>query len=318
MLNKKIFDYEVDDYMELYVLIKSADERMARNNKPFLALELQDTSGEIRSQIWDVSDSEIARYQPGRVIWVSGKREDFNGIPQLRLQKIRLASDGEPSNPELYVKRAPVKKEDMIEKVNQAIFQITNVNQNRIVRHILGKYQKDFFSSPAAKKIHHAFAGGLAYHTVSMLNLGKAIADYYPHIDRSLLYAGLILHDLAKVKELSGPLATEYTLKGQLIGHIVMISEEVSKACQELKIDENDEDVILLKHVLLAHHGELEYGSPVRPQVLEGEIIHYIDQIDAKINMVSEALSVTNPGEFTQRLFAMDHRAFYKPHSYEE
>lgn len=317
-MNKKIFDYQIDDHMELYVLIKSADERMARNNKPFLALELQDTSGEIRSQIWNVSDSEIARYQPGRVIWVSGKREDYNGIPQLRLSKIRLASDNEPNNPELYVKRAPVKKEDMVEQINQAIFKITNSNLNRIIRHLMGQYQREFFSAPAAKKNHHAFAGGLAYHTVSMLNLGRAIADYYPHIDRSLLYAGLILHDLGKVFELSGPLATEYTLDGQLIGHIVMISEEVSKACQELKIDEKSEDIVLLKHVLLAHHGELEYGSPVRPQLLEAEIIHYIDQIDAKINMVIDALEVTNQGEFTQRLWAMENRSFYKPYNYEE
>lgn len=316
-MNKKIFDYDIDEYMELYVLIKSADERMARNNKPFLALELQDTSGQIRSQIWNVSDSEMARYQPGRVIWVSGKREDFNGIPQLRLQKIRLATESEPSNPELYIKRAPAKKEVMMEQIDQAIFQITNAHQNRIVRHLMKQYREDFFQAPAAKKNHHAFAGGLAYHTVSMLNLGKAIADYYPHVDRSLLYSGLILHDLGKIFELSGPLATEYTLEGQLIGHIVMISELVSEACKELKIDENSEDVVLLKHVLLAHHGELEYGSPVRPQVLEAEIIHYIDQIDAKINMITDALEITDSEEFTQRLWAMDNRSFYKPYTYE-
>lgn len=312
-LSKKLFDYQVDDQLEIFLLIKSADEKIARNNKPYLALQLQDTSGEVRAQIWDVSESEVNRYQPGRVVWVQGKREDYNGIPQLRLNKIRLANDSDPSNPELYVKRAPLKKEEMVSRLNDAIFQITNSNLNRIVRHLLNQYQKDFLSAPAAKTNHHAFSGGLAYHTVSMLYLGQAIADYYPNINRSLLYAGLILHDLGKVFELSGPLATEYTVEGNLIGHIVMISEEISKACQQLKIDESLEEVVLLKHVVLSHHGELEYGSPVRPQIKEAEIIHHIDQIDAKLNMLEEALSQTEPGEYTQRLWAMDNRSFYKP-----
>ncbi|WP_018659412.1 3'-5' exoribonuclease YhaM family protein [Allofustis seminis] len=312
-MSKLIYDYRLDEYVDIYLLIQSADKKEARNGKPFLALELQDTSGQIRAQIWDVDESEVERYRPGRVVRVEGKREDFNGTPQLRLQRIRLAHEGEPTNPELYMQRAPKKKEELYDFLNSKIFEITNVNMNRIVRHILNQYNQEFFSASAAKVVHHAYVGGLSYHTVSMLHMAEAVTQYYPDINKSLLYSGIILHDIGKIKELSGPLATEYTLAGQLQGHIVMMSEEISKACQALNIDENAEDVIVLKHVILAHHGKLEFGSPVEPQVREAEILHLIDVLDANINILNENLAKTRPGEYSQRIWAMDNRKFYKP-----
>ncbi|MER2064386.1 MAG: HD domain-containing protein, partial [Alkalibacterium sp.] len=169
-----------------------------------------------------------------------------------------------------------------------------------------------FFQSPAAKTNHHAFMGGLAFHTVSMLRIARSLSEIYSDLDVSLLFSGIILHDVGKVVELSGPTATDYTLEGKLIGHIVMINEDIVRACKELKIDEDHEDVLLLKHTVLAHHGELEYGSPVRPLIPEAEMIHYIDQIDAKMNMISSALRKTEPGEFSERVWAMNNRSFYK------
>lgn len=312
-MSKLIYDYQLDEFVEAYLLIQAADEREARNGKPFLALELQDTSGQIRAQIWDVDENEVERYQPGRVVHVEGKREDFNGIPQLRLQRIRLAYEGEPTDPELYMKRSPIAKEDLYHTLTDKVAEINQPTLKEIVRYILNKYSKEFFSASAAKVVHHAFVGGLAYHTVSMLHLADTIVNYYPGIDQSLLYSGIILHDIGKIKELSGPLATEYTLAGQLEGHIVMMSEEISKACAELDIDENSEEVVVLKHMILAHHGKLEFGSPVLPQVREAEILHLIDTMDANINILNDALEKTTPGEFSPRIWAMDNRKFYKP-----
>lgn len=312
-MDKKLYEHAMDETVELYLLIKSVAERKTRTGKPFLTITFQDTSGEMTGNLWDVSAEEIEKYQPARVVHVKGKREEYNGQPQLRVDKIRLAEDSEPNNPELYVKRAPINREEMIEKLNEIIFEITTPNLNRIVRYLLNKYSKSFFHAPAAKSNHHAFNGGLAYHTISMLELAQTVANYYPNINRPLLYAGLILHDLGKVMELTGPTATEYTLEGQLIGHIVLIDQEIVLACEELEIDTDSEDVLLLRHVILAHHGELEFGSPVRPQVKEAEIIHYLDQLDAKINMMEEELSKTAPGEFTHKIWAMENRRFYKP-----
>ena len=146
-----------------------------------------------------------------------------------------------------------------------------------------------------------------------MVRLADAIGDIYPQLNKSLLFAGIMLHDLAKVIELSGPDDTEYTVRGNLIGHIALIDEEITKVLLELKIDDSKEDVIVLRHVILSHHGLLEYGSPVRPRIMEAEIIHMIDNLDAEMMMMTGALAKVGEGEMTSRIFAMDNRSFYKP-----
>ena len=146
-----------------------------------------------------------------------------------------------------------------------------------------------------------------------MLELAKSVSDQYMELNRSLLYAGVILHDIGKVKELSGPIGTEYTLAGNLLGHIVMVDEEITKACAELNISEDDEEVLVLKHVVLAHHGLLEYGSPVRPKIMEAEILHHLDNLDASMQMMLGALKQVEPGEYTERIFGLDNRNFYLP-----
>lgn len=146
-----------------------------------------------------------------------------------------------------------------------------------------------------------------------MIRIADTLSTIYPNLNKSLLFAGIMLHDLAKVIELTGPEHTEYTLKGNLIGHIALIDEEITKAIITLGIDDNKEEVIILRHVVLSHHGLLEYGSPVRPKIMEAEIIHMIDNIDAEMMMMTTALNRVEPGENTNRLFAMDNRSFYKP-----
>ena len=154
---------------------------------------------------------------------------------------------------------------------------------------------------------------GLAYHTATMVRLADSIGDIYPELNKNLLFAGIMLHDLAKVIELTGPEHTEYTVRGNLIGHIALIDEEITKVLMELNIDDTREDVVVLRHVILSHHGQLEYGSPVRPRIMEAEIIHMIDNLDASMMMMTTALNLVGPGEMTNRLFAMDNRSFYKP-----
>lgn len=313
MMEKKLYDYSVDESFELYLLIKSADIRVAKNGKKFIAFTFQDTSGQMDGKFWDASEDEITSLTPGKVVNISGKRELYQGNPQIKLFKIRTTKAGEPTSPELFIERAPLKKEDMMEELNETLFEITNANMNRIVRFLLNHYQKDFFQYPAAKRFHHAFVGGLAFHTISMLRIGKTIANQYEEINKPLLYSGIILHDLGKVIELSGPISTEYTLEGNLLGHIVIIDELITKACLSLKIDDKSEDVLLLKHMVLSHHGKLDYGSPVRPKLRESEILFMIDNLDATVTMLNSSLNRTEPGEFTERIFGLDNRVFYKP-----
>ncbi|MBP1047245.1 HD domain-containing protein [Enterococcus sp. BWM-S5] len=310
---KKIRELAIDEVFELFLLIKNADVRTAKNGKKFIAFTFQDTSGTIDGKYWDASDEEIQRFESGKVVMLNGKREVYQGNPQVKIIHMRLARPEEPNQPALYMERAPLKREDMVEEINQTVFEITNAHWQRIVRHLLTKYQKEFFDFPAAKRNHHAFAHGLAYHTLTMLRLGKAICNEYEELNAPLLYAGIILHDLGKVKELSGAMSTEYTLAGNLIGHLVLVDEEITSACQALKIDETDEDVTILRHMVLSHHGLLEYGSPVRPRIMEAEILHQIDNMDASIQMMLTSIRQTEPGTYTDRIFGMDNRSFYVP-----
>ena len=313
MTTKKLFDYQNDENLALFVLIKAADVRVAKNGKQFIAFTFQDQSGQISGKYWDASDEDVAKFTAGQVIHLQGKRELYQNNPQVKIYKLRLTTGDEPQTVDQFIPKAPVQVTEMQDEFGAMLFEITNPNWQRLVRHLMQKHQAEFFSFPAAKTNHHAFSGGLAYHTLSMLRLAKTIAAQYPQIDEALLYAGVILHDLGKTLELSGPVSTEYTVRGNLIGHIVLVDEEIVRACDTLKIDVNAEDMLLLRHVILAHHGLMEYGSPVRPQVLEAEVLHQIDELDASITMMTQSLQHAEAGQFTERLFAMDGRRFYRP-----
>lgn len=303
--------YDVGEQVDVLLLIKSSVRGIASNGKPFLTLMLQDQSGEIEAKVWDVSKEDEQRYAPEQIVKVAGDILNYKGRIQLKLKQIRVLQPSEAPDISEFVERAPIPKQEMQETITQYVFEMTNPNIQRITRHLLKKYQDRFLEYPAATKNHHEFVSGLAYHVVSMLNLAKVIANLYPSLDTDLLYAGVILHDLGKVIELSGPISTTYTVEGNLLGHISIMVSEISKAADELKIE--GEEVVILQHIVLSHHGKEEWGSPKPPMIREAEILHYIDNLDAKMNMMDRALSRVKPGEFSDRIFALDNRSFYKP-----
>ena len=186
--------------------------------------------------------------------------------------------------------------------------------KNAIYRNItialLEDCDRDFFAYPAASRIHHDFVGGLATHVLGMMKLGEYFATLYPMLDRDLLISGIIVHDIGKLTELSGPVITEYTLEGKLLGHISIMQAKIAQKAEQLGY--SGEEVTLLKHMVLAHHGEYEYGSPVLPMIPEAEMLHYIDNIDARMNILDKEFVKTQSGDFTQRIFAMENRSFYK------
>lgn len=310
---KKLFDYQNGADLTLPVLIKSAEVRIAKNGKKFIAFNFQDGSGHISAKFWDASEADIEQFKAGEVALLHGKRELYQGNPQIKIYNLRLATQEEGNNPANYQEHAPESADDMGEELNAFLFEITNANWNRIVRRLLADHKQAFLTYPAAKSNHHAFTGGLAFHTLSILRLCKSVAEQYSSVNKSLLYAGAILHDLGKTLELSGPVSTEYTMEGNLIGHIVLVDEALVQAAQTLKIDIHQEDMVMLRHMILAHHGLLEYGSPVRPELLEAQILHNLDDMDAQINMLTTAYQHVDPGTFTERLFGMDNRRFYRP-----
>jgi 3'-5' exoribonuclease len=310
-MSKGIVYYNAGEQIELFLLVKNAVKGIASNGKPFLTLIFQDKSGEIEAKLWDVSEGDEKRFSPETIVKVNGDILNYRGRNQLRIRQIRPASPTDSVKLADFLETAPISQDEMMGKITQYIFEMKNPNIQRITRYLLKKHQSAFLEYPAATKNHHEFVSGLAYHVVSMLDLAKSIAELYPSLDKDLLYAGVILHDLGKVIELSGPISTVYTIEGNLLGHITIMVNEIGKASEELSI--TGEEVTILQHMVLSHHGKAEWGSPKPPLIKEAEILHYIDNLDAKMNMLDRALERAKPGEFTERVFALDNRSFYKP-----
>ncbi|MCP3741610.1 3'-5' exoribonuclease YhaM [Rossellomorea sp. BNER] len=308
---KGITHFAVGDTIDLYLLIKNATKGITNTGKPFLTLILQDKSGEMEAKLWDSSEIDEKQYIPQAIVKVSGDVQSYRGKSQLKIRQIRPTSTSDSVKVSDFLETAPISTDEITSKITQYIFEMKNPNIQRITRHLIKKYQQAFLEYPAATKNHHEFISGLAYHVVSMLDLSKVIAGLYPSLDKDLLYSGVILHDLGKVIELSGPVSTTYTVEGNLLGHITIMVNEIGKAAEELDI--KGEEVMVLQHLVLSHHGKAEWGSPKPPMIKEAEILHYIDNLDAKMNMLDRALDRANPGEFTERVFALDNRSFYKP-----
>lgn len=310
-MKKGLVHHRVGDSLELYLLIKSVTKGITQAGKPYLTLIFQDKTGDIEAKLWDCKKEDEEQYIAGAIVKVTGEVMSYRGRNQLKIFAIRLASESDNVNVEDFLETAPLSQEEMMEIITQYVFKLKNPKIQRITRYLLNKHHKAFLQYPAATKNHHEYVSGLAYHVVSMLKLANAIAELYPSLDTDLLYAGVILHDLGKVTELSGAVAASYTTEGILLGHISIVMSEITEAAKELDID--GEEVTVLKHLVLSHHGKAEWGSPKPPLIKEAEILHYIDNIDAKMNMLDRALARVEEGEFTERVFALDNRSFYKP-----
>ena len=232
-----LYDIQTGEDFNLFLLIKSAEVKIARTGKPFIAFSFQDQSGSMDGMYWSATDEEIAKFQTGKVVFVRGMRDSYQGKSQVKIKQLRLAEEGEPNDPSLYLERVEVKREDIKREIDEAIFLIREPNIVRIVHKILNTVEEDFYSYPAAKRFHHAMVGGLSFHTVSMLRIAKSLLKIYPDLNASLLISGIILHDIGKTIELSGPVSTEYTLKGKMMGHIVIMSELIDQACREININ---------------------------------------------------------------------------------
>lgn len=299
------------DSVSHFALIKSATKGVTSGGKPFLTLILQDKTGDIEAKLWDATPQAEAEFIADVIVKVEGDVTSFRGKSQLRIKGLRIASSADPVNKSDLVMTAPVEVEAMMETMTQYIFDIKNATIQRLTRALLKKHQEAFYAYPAAVRNHHEYFSGLSYHVVSMLHLAKSMASLYPSLDTDLLYAGVILHDMGKVIELSGPTGTTYTLEGKLLGHITIMINEIADMAKEIGVE--GEEVLILQHMVLSHHSKPEWGSPIPPLVKEAEILHMLDNLDAKMNMMNRSLEKTKPGEFTERLFAMDQRALYQP-----
>lgn len=210
-----------------------------------------------------------------------------------------------------YYEFSPLLTKDLKETIEGYLNSIKNKDIKEITKRLYNEYQKGFYTYPAAIRFHHAYIGGLAYHTKTMLDLAVRFMEVYPFINRDLVVSAIILHDLCKIDELSGFEGGEYTKEGQLVGHLVLIAQKVMLTAQKLGI-EDKEEVLMLNHILLSHHGLPNFGAARRPQTAEALLVWYVDTIDSKFTVLGEILEETEEGTFTQSISVIDKSKFYK------
>ena len=297
-----------------YFLVLVKQQRTTRQGKPYLSLTLGDKTGQIEARIWDPNDSRIARdFDQGDIVKVRASASRYDERLQMKIENLRRALPGE------------AEKADMLPSTTQSVAVLwsqlesfvasfQNADLKRLLEAILadeavaGAYRE----APAAKQLHHAWLGGLLEHVVSLLGLADRVAGHYPLLDRDLLLTGVILHDIGKVRELSWDLGFEYTVEGILLGHIQMGVEMVERAIDGLE-GFPPRLRTLVVHMILSHHGKLEFGSPKLPMIPEAIALNFVDDLDAKIQaMQGEFDKCAREGraadELTGKVWALDQR----------
>jgi 3'-5' exoribonuclease len=284
MSKQYIAELKDRDAVDSVFMVKEKTMAMAKNGKPYMNLRFMDKSGDIDGKLWDNVDQLDKTFQKGDFVKIRGTASLYMGKMQLVAKEIkRLDDDGvDLAN---FVPVSPVPQAEMRAELARVVASLANLHLKSLMDAFCGdaEFMAGYCKAPAAKGMHHVYIGGLLEHSLSVVRLVDAMVPLYPDLNRDLLVVGALLHDLGKVAELSYDRAFEYTDEGRLIGHISIGVEMLTERIVTIP-GFSRELAMLLKHLLLSHHGQYEYGSPKRPKTVEATILHYLDDMDSKIN----------------------------------
>ena len=297
--------------VEGFVLVKHCDKKSAKNGSVYLDLTLADKSGEINAKMWDYREGAFLP-ENNSVVKVRGVIASYNGVPQMRIDRIRAIWDSDNVNMAEIIPSSDYDGAYMLSVIKGKVLDFKNEQLKKLVTAVLGEYGAKMLDCPAAFRLHHAIRGGLLMHTLSIVKLCECVSSIYPTVDRELLISGAILHDVCKVDEFAlsaAGLVDGYTPEGTLIGHLVMGAMAIDRIARANDIDR--ETAMLIEHMLISHHGEPEFGAAVRPLFLEAEILSELDSLDANIYEIESCLADVSPHEFSQRQWALHDRKFY-------
>ena len=314
--NKLIAGMHTGDDVEGFYVLKDAFLKTTAAGKPFLSGVLADRSGTIALKVWDYSGRIGANAaDTGRIVKIRGQVSEFKGAPQLTAGRIRMADGNDQYDVSALVPVAPIDPDERLQEIRRLIDSMEDADYQSVARTMLERHLEAFRSIPAAKSVHHSFLSGLLMHTSNMLRLVDYLSGLYAGIiDRSLLLTGTLLHDFAKEREFTFSglgMVTDYSLSGQLIGHLVMGAQEVQQCAESLGLPQ--EKSLLLQHMILSHHGEPDFGAAVRPMCAEAELLSLIDLVDSRMEIYAEALQELPEGTFSGRIFALD-KKIYRHH----
>lgn len=299
--------------VEGFAVIKQCEKKMTKNGSYYLDLVLSDKDGEIFAKLWDYNEAAHGKYETDMFIKIRGVISQYNGHDQLKIDRIRPVIESDNVNVSDFVKSADYSGEEMFNHLLSLVNAFKDEDLKKVVSYLLEENKEKILYFPAAFRLHHAIRCGLLMHTASIVKLCESICKVYPFVNRELLLSGAILHDIAKTVEFDVKetgIASGYTVPGNLLGHLVMGAMMVKEASQKLNID--SEKSMLLQHMILSHHGEPEFGAAVRPLFLEAELLSQLDLMDARVYEIMDAVNGIEKGEFTNRLWALEDRKFYK------
>lgn len=323
---------EMNENEEVYGNFLVADSKRCMDNRGvvYMVATLQDNSGTIESRKWNATPEEEAILAKGKVVYVKGFVNRYNNALQFRINEVDRVNEENIVWADL-IASAPVPAKVLKAKLQAYLDSIQDKDVRMLVDELLKRFQKRFESWPAAVRNHHDYISGLLYHSITMADMACKAAEVYPTINRDVLLAGTIIHDIGKTVELSGAHATSFTLEGKLLGHISIGQAELRRAAKDLGMyayDELSEEervethplyhkkeiAVILEHMILSHHGQPDFGSPVRPLTREALVLSIIDDLDAKMMILDKAYAGVALGASTAKLFNMDERYFYKPY----
>ncbi|MCR5388461.1 MAG: HD domain-containing protein [Lachnospiraceae bacterium] len=292
-----IKDLKENSRISAVYMLKSRNQLLTKTGRAYESLSLQDKTGVLSGKIWDPDSSGIEDVDAPNFVEVMGDIVSFNGALQLNIRRIRKADEG-AYDPSDYTPASEYNRDEMFDKLKGYIGKVENPYLKQVLNMVFfedATFEKRFKNHSAAKSVHHGFVGGLVEHTLSVVELCAGFAEHYPLLNKDLLISAAALHDIGKLYELSGFPENDYTDEGQLLGHI-MIGVEIVGDCIK-KIDGFPRGLANeLKHCIIAHHGELEFGSPKKPAIPEAVALHFADNLDAKMETMKEVFANAQPG----------------------
>ena len=299
-----------------YFIVKTVAVKVGSNKKAYLDLLLADKTGEISAKKWDIADEELPGLQKikeGSVIKVKALVTEWNGMKQLRVSRIRQTSAEDNIVMMEYIKAAPEDAEEMYGYIRGKAEAFCDIDLRNICLKLLDDNREKLMYYPAAQKNHHAEMAGLLYHVKRMLMMAERACEVYTNLNRELVMAGVILHDMEKINEIESNelgISTGYSFEGKMLGHLIQGVKTIDRLASQFGVSK--EKAVMLEHMILSHHYEPEFGSPKKPLFPEAEMLHYLDMIDAKMFDMQEAVEKTEPGHFSDRVWTLDNRTIYR------
>ena len=304
-----------DDLLNEPFLLEDVVRRETKDGRPFLLSTFRDKTGAMGGVFWDVPDDIDIWVRPGMVTLVTGRVSSYKNALQIAATDLNPVNEADMTD---FLPASGRPTEEMIAELRQVIEGL-ETPYRELVSHLLldPAFLVEFARAPAARTLHHAYIGGLLEHTLSMANIADYSANHYPYVNKNLLLSGVLLHDMGKVFEYSTDSTFDFTDDGRLVGHIVRAVIMVEQAASEISIFPK-EHLRQLVHLIVSHHGVLEWGSPVVPKTLEAILLHQIDLLDSRVQGFFDHLRSDNSSElWTSRSSYMFHTELRRPPGFE-